>query len=164
MTDNNHREQFVLTDGYIDMNNEKLFLDVNETKKDVRQRGGWLSVFLVFVGISVLHNLRDINYFKKVFHYFDFGLRILGGIAIIAILYYIFFMRKSKKNLIINEIKRIDIDKEELETDVTLVFNNNRKKDLEFRTLENQVEPFLKAIKKRNTRIEIKHIFNYERI
>ena len=151
-------ERFVLVDGYISMNNEKLELEINNSRKDLKERGGWLSVFFVFVGISVLSSLRKDDYFKKITEYIDFGLRILGMIAIVGILYYILFMKKSKKNLIINEIKRVDIDKGELETEVTLVFNNRREKELEFRTLENQVNPFIEALKKRNTRIEIKHI------
>lgn len=151
-------ERFVLADGYVSMTNEKLELDINQIRKDVKNRGGWLSIFLGFVGISVFRTFQKDNAFEKVFDYINIGIQILGAITIIAILFYLIFLRKSKKNLIINEIKRVDIDKGEFETEVTLVFNSGREKDLEFRTLENQVNPFIEALKKRNTRIEIKHI------
>lgn len=148
-------EKFVLADGYISMNNKQLFIDINNTKKDLKQRGGWLGVFLGFVGISVLNNIRDIEYFKKAFHYFDFGLRVLGMIAIICIVYYLFFLKKSKKNLIINEITQIEVEELEFETEISLKFISRRHFDISFRNLENQVEPFIEEIKKRNTRIKV---------
>lgn len=155
---NKSNERFVLVDGYISMNNEKLKLDINETKKDLKNRGGWLSIFLGFVGFSIFRTFKKDEAFEKVFDYVNIGIQILGFITILVILYYILFFRKSKKNLVINQIKRIEIDKGELETELTLIFNNNRHKDLEFRTLENQIEPFIEALKKRNSRFEIKHL------
>jgi hypothetical protein len=106
-------KRIVLVNGYISMNNEQLFLDINNTKSDIKQKGGWLGVFLTFIGISVFNNLKNTGYFSSFFHYFDFGLRILGGLAILAVFYYLIFMRKSKKNLIINEVKKIELEKKE---------------------------------------------------
>ena len=140
------------------MDNKQLFVDINETKKDLKQRGGLLGILLAFVGLSTYHNIRNTEYFQKIAHYFDFGLRILGMIAIVAILYYLFFLRKSKKNLIINEIIKVTIDKLEFETEVTLKFSNKREYEVNFRNLENQLEPFIEEIKKRNTRVEISNI------
>jgi hypothetical protein len=151
-------KKFVLVDGYISLNNEQIFIDINKTKKDIKQRGGWLSIFLTLIGISVFHNLKNEVYFEKTFHYFDFGLRILGGITIIGIFYYLFFLRKSKKNLVINEITKIEIDKLEFETELTLVFLNKREFDINFRNLESQLAPFLEEIKKRNSRIKIEYL------
>lgn len=151
-------KKYVLVDGYVSFNNEQLFVDINKTKKDVKHRGGWLGIFFVFVSISVFANLRKEIYFEKVFHYFDFGLRVLTLFVILGVLYYLFFLRKSKKNLFINDITKIEIDKEEFETEVTLVFSNKRKYDISFRNLENQLEPFLEELKKRNTRIEVKFL------
>lgn len=151
-------KKFILVDGYVSMNNQQLFLDINNTKNDIKSRGGWLGVFLTLVGISVFNNFRSDSYFGSFFHYFDFGLRILGGFTIIAVLYYLFFLKKSKKKLIINEIKKIEIDKKEFESETSIIFQNNRQQDLNFRNLENQLEPFLDELKKRNSRIEIKNI------
>jgi len=144
-----------MLDGYISMDNKQLFLDINRTKNDLKSRGGWLGVFFVFVSISVLHTFRKMELLKNFFDYFDFGLRIIGVLGILAALYYLFFLRKSKKNLIINEIIKINIDKKEFETEISLVFTNKREYDISFRNLENQLEPFLEQIKKRNTRIII---------
>ena len=145
-------KKFVLVDGYVSMDNKQLFVDVNQTKKDVKQRGGWLGVFFTLLGISLFHSIKSVDYFKNAFYYFDFGLRVLGMIGIVAIFYYLFFLRKSKKNLIINEIIKIDIDKFEFETEVTLVFSSKRQFDISFRNLENQIEPFIEELKKRNAR------------
>ena len=150
-------EKFVLVDGYVSLNNEQLFIDINSFKKDLRQRGGWLGVFLAFLGISLLHNIKEINYFKSFFNYFDFGLRILGVITIICLLVYIIFFFKSKKNLLINDITKIKVDKILLESDVTIYFSKRRRILITFRNLENQIDPFIEAIKKRNTRVKIEY-------
>ncbi len=151
-------KKFVLVDGYVSLNNEQLFVDINEAKKDLKSKGGWLGVFFVFVSISVFHTFKRMELLKNFFEYFDFGLRILGMLGILAALYYLFFLGKSKKNLIINEIIKIEIDKKEFETEIALVFTNKREYDISFRNLENQLEPFLEEIKKRNTRVEINYL------
>ncbi|WP_439132790.1 hypothetical protein [Polaribacter sp.] len=151
-------KKYVLVNGYISINNERLFLDINKTKDDIKSRGGWLGVFLAFIGISVLHSIKTVDYFKTFFNYFDFGLRILGGITIIVVLIYLIFLKKRKKNLILNDIQRIELDKLEFETEVSIIFNDKRRQELNFRNLENQIEPFLEELKKRNTRIKIKHL------
>ncbi len=151
-------EKFVLVYGYVRMDNSQLFLDINSFKRDVKDRGGWLTVFFVFIGFSVFNNFRNEKYFEEMFHYFDFGLRIAGMITIVIIFWYLLFYRKSKKNMIINDIDTLEIEKHELETEISIHFSNKRTIDLNFRNLENQIEPFLEALKKRNTRIIIKTI------
>lgn len=150
-------EKFVLEDGYISMNNEQLFLDIKTTKNDIKSRGGWLGVFLTFVAISVFHTIKNIEKLSTFFDYFDFGLQILGGITIIAIFYYLIFLRKSKKNLLIRDLAKITLSKKEFTTDAVLTFHNKRELDLHFRNLENQLEPFINEVKKRNTRIIIEN-------
>ncbi|WP_288954948.1 hypothetical protein [uncultured Polaribacter sp.] len=140
------------------MDNNKLFLDLKSYKSDLKRRGGYLGVFLVLIGISAFGNLKREKYFETIFHYLDFGFRIIGMIAIVLIIYNLFFLKKSKKNLIINEIIKINLDKEEFETELTLVFSDKREQDLSFRNLENQIEPFLDDLKKRNSRIIVKNI------
>lgn len=150
-------EKFVMVDGYISMDNKQLFLDIKSYNRDLKSRGGWLGVFFGFVGISVLHTYRKIELLKNFFDYFDFGLRILGSITIIVVIIYLIFFRKSNKKLYINEIKKIDVEKQEFETEVSIVFNNKKRLELEFRNLENQLHPFLETIQKRNTRIKVEH-------
>jgi hypothetical protein len=140
------------------MDNAQLYIDVNALRKDVKDRGGWLVVLLTLVSLSVFNNLSKESYFEKISHYIDFGLRIVGMLAILIIFWFLLFKRKSKKSLIINDISLIKIDKGEFETEVTLQFSNKREIELNFRNLENQLEPFLEEIKKRNTRLKIKHI------
>jgi hypothetical protein len=55
----------------------------------------------------------------------------------------------------INDINSIEMDKDEFETELTVKFSNKRELDLNFRNLENQIEPFIEALKKRNGRIVI---------
>ena len=150
-------KKFVLVDGYISLDNKQLFIDINNTKKDLKNRGGLSVILFVFLGISVFRNLKNDNYFEKVSHYIDFGIRVIGMIAIVAIIYYLLFLRKSEKNLIINDILKIEVEKKEFETEITIVFSSKREFDISFRNLENQTEPFLEELKKRNSRIEIKH-------
>ena len=151
-------EKFVLVYGYVRMDNSQLFIDIHSLKNDVRDRGGWLMIFFAFIGISVFNNFRNEAYFETVFQYIDFGLRIIGMIAIVVVLWYLLFRRKSKKNMIINEIQSLEIDKQEFETEITVQFANKREVVLNFRNLENQIEPFLNAIKKRNSRVIVKNI------
>ena len=151
------KEQFVLVDGYISMDNSKLYLDIkNNIKSDVKKRGGWLTIFLGIVGFSTFRNLQNDAYFEKVAHYINFGIRILGILTAVAILWYLLFKGKSKRNLIINEIKTIEIDQYEFESELTIQFLNKREIDLSFRNLEHQMDPFIEALKKRNSRIIIK--------
>lgn len=151
-------KKFVMVDGYISMDNKQLFLDINNYKRDLKSRGGWLGVFFVFVGISVLHTFKRMELLKNFFDYFDFGLRILGSITIIVVIIYFIFFRKSNIKLHINEIKRIDVEKQEFETEVSIIFNNKKRLELEFRNLENQLQPFIEAVQKRNTRIKVEHV------
>lgn len=148
-------DKFVLVDGYVSIDNSRLYVDINNFKKDVKERGGWLAIFFTVIGISVYRNIRNDNYFEKITHYIDFGLRIIGIVVIVILFWYIIFKRKSKRNLIINDIESVEIDKAEFETELIIKFANKREIDLSFRNLENQIEPFIEALKKRNTRIKI---------
>lgn len=149
-------EKFVLVNGYVSMDNSQLFLDINSFRSDLKNRGGWLGVIFAFLGISIFNSFRNVDYFEKVFHYIDFGLRILGMITIIVIFWYLIFIKKSKKKLFINDISTIELYPKEFETEVTIKFSGRGEIDLSFRKLENQLSPFLEAIKKRNTRVIIK--------
>ena len=147
-------ESFVLLNGYVEINNEQLFLKLKYT--EIKEKSGLLGILFALIVMSLYHDFKKTEIFSSVGDYISILLKIIGALVIIYLFYYLIFRKNWSKKLYINQIKRIDVDKEELETDVTIVFQNNRKKDLVFRTLENQVEPFIEALKKRNTRIEIK--------
>lgn len=149
------KEKFILTDGYVEVDNTQFHIQVNGFKKDLKNRGGWLTVLLVIISTNVFNNFRNEKHFQKASNYFDFGLQILGIISIVCILWYIIFRKKWFKSNYINELKKIKVNKILNETEITIYFKNNRTKVLEFRNLENQLEPFIEALKKRNSRIEI---------
>ncbi|PQJ22896.1 hypothetical protein [Tenacibaculum sp. SG-28] len=149
-------ERFVLVNGYINLDNSQLYID--EFKQEVKNRGGLLGIFLGFLIITIHHNLKNVKYFEKLFSFFDFGLRILGIITIIIALFYLIFKKKSKKNLIINEIESIELSKNEFETELTLTFSDKKEIALNFRNLENQINPFIESLKKRNSRIKIEYL------
>lgn len=153
-------DKFVLVEGYVSIDNTQLHIDINNLKKDVKDRGGWLVVFFTLVGVSTFRSFRNDKYFEKISHYIDFGLRVIGMITIVLIFWYLIFRKKSKKKLIINEITSIEVSKEEFETELVIQFSDKREIDLNFRNLEDQVIPFLETLKKRNTRIKIEYISN----
>lgn len=150
-------KQFVLVDGYAQINNEQIFITEKNLKKDLKRRGGWSGIFFGFIGLSVYSNLKQGDYFTNLFQYLDFGLRISALIVIVCVLVYLLFLRKSKKKLFINDITKVEIDKKEFETSVNLKFSSRREFELSFRNLENQLEPFIEELKKRNTRLNIEY-------
>jgi len=151
-------KKFVLTDGYVSMDNKQLFIEINSLKKDLKHRGGWLGILLSFLTIKLFLDFSKEEVFVKVSDYISIGLQFLGVVAIILIFVYLLFLRKSKNNLMINDIIKIELDKQEFETNVSLIFSSKREFDLSFRNLENQIEPFLEDLKKRNTRLNIESI------
>jgi hypothetical protein len=72
-------------------------------------------------------------------------------------LYKSLFVLKWGNEIIVNQIKEIDIlpIENELETKVLLRFNDNRIKIFIFRTHENQVEMFYELVKKESTQPHI---------
>lgn len=151
-------KKFVLTDGYVSMDTKQLHVEINTTKNDIKKRGGWLGILLSFLTLKLFSDFREEEVFDKVSDYFSIGFQFLGVVTIILIFMYLLFLRKSKNNLMINDIIKIELDKLELETNVTLVFSSKREFDLSFRNLENQITPFLEELKKRNTRLKIESI------
>jgi len=151
-------KKFVLTDGYVSMDTKQLHVELNTTKKDIKNRGGWLGILLSFLTLKLFLDFSEEEVFDKVSDYFSIGFQFLGVVTIILIFMYLLFLRKSKNNLMINDIIKIELDKQEFETNVSLVFSSKREFDLSFRNLENQIAPFLEELKKRNTRLKIESI------
>lgn len=70
------------------------------------------------------------------------------------------FLTSWKRHIAINNIASMTITKDSEETKLKLKLDNKRKVILQFRTLENQLEPFIAELQTKNTRIPI----TYERI
>ena len=149
-------DQFVLVNGYIKIDNSKIVIEERNT--ELKDRGGFIGILFALICISLYHDFQKIETLKSFFFYFNIVLKFIGIITIIYLLFYISFQKKWSKRLIINELTKIVIESSEFEYDVKLVFNNARNREIEFRKLENQFEPFLELLKKRNSRIIIEEI------
>ena len=149
--------KFVLLNGYVEIDNKQLYLKLKN--REVKERGG---LIMIFFGIYLINSIHSYTKEDKVFantgDFIQLFLQIIGGLVIFYLIYYFLFKKKWSKNHFINEIDIIKIDKDEFETEFTIQFSNKREINLEFRNLENQLEPFLDELKKRNSRIEIKNI------
>lgn len=153
-------ESFVLVDGFVEVSNNSI--QVKDRRKKVKNelisQGGWLTV----IGVVLIHNTikKLINGFsEKIMDYVSFFLQGLGALCITGIIIYLIFKHKWKKNIEISELIKVEIDADDtFDYDVTLITSDKRSKLLTFRKLENQLEPFTETLKKRNTRIEIKHL------
>jgi len=145
-----------LTDGFIAMNNEQLFYKKTENQKNS-------TVIQLFTIISlaalVIKDIQDDSTLSNFGFYLMLVVLVVAVFSYVDAMYYLLFRTKSNKKLIINEIERVtiitDTNDEELSHSVSLEFSNRKNKDLNFRKYENQLEPFLAAIKKRNSRVLI---------
>lgn len=150
-------KKFVLLNGFVEIDNQQFYLKLKN--KEVKERGGYVTIIL---GILLFGSISDLlsghNILSSIKDYIHLIIQIIGGIVFLYLIYYMVFKKKWSKNNYINNIEKIKIDKDELETDVIICFNNRREILLEFRNLENQMEPFLEELKKRNSRLEIKNI------
>jgi hypothetical protein len=115
-------KKFVLTDGYVSMDTKQLHVEINTTKNDIKKRGGWLGILLSFLTLKLFLDFSEEEVFDKVSDYFSIGFQFLGVVTIILIFMYLLFLRKSKNNLMINDIIKIELDKQVFETNVSLVF------------------------------------------
>ena len=97
------KEKFILTDGYVEVDNTQFHIQVNGFKKDLKNRGGWLTVLLVIISTNVFNNFRNEKHFQKASNYFDFGLRILG---MITIHFFIPRLISEIRNPVVGLIKR----------------------------------------------------------
>jgi len=89
-------KKFVLTDGYVSMDTKQLHVELNTTKKDIKNRGGWLGILLSFLTLKLFLDFRKEEVFDKVSDYFSIGFQFLGVVTIILIFMYLLFLRKSK--------------------------------------------------------------------
>lgn len=147
-------KKFVLLNGYVEIDNEQFYLDLKN--KEIKERGGYISIFLgIFLFASLQEFLKKETFLEDLGDYLDLFILIIGVVVLITIVYYLIFKKKWSKKNYLNEIKKIKLDKDEFETEVIICFQNKREIILEFRNLENQINPFIEELQKRNSRIII---------
>ncbi|WP_048331338.1 hypothetical protein [Bizionia psychrotolerans] len=148
-------KRFVLVNGYVELTNDKILVD--EKSKEIKDKGGFIGILFIIIIVGLFQDIKKYFEFTKNSDYVGFGIRALGFLAILYLIYYFIFKKAWSKNITINTIKNIKIEDGEFETEVIITFLNNREKALQFRKLENQLEPFLEELKKRNSRMQITH-------
>ena len=148
-------KEFVLLNGYVKLNNEQLF--IKKKNKEIKERGGYTGIIFILILFSLFRSFNNLDTLKKISDYINIFLQCLGFLVIIYLFYYMIFKKKWSKKLYINDIEKVSLDKDEFETEITIMFSNKREIFLGFRNLENQIEPFIAALKKRNNRISIQH-------
>ena len=142
-------EKFILTNGNIKVDNKNLHIKKKEKKHKQ-------NVFLVITIIAfLLKKLKDINISKQI-DYIEIGIFVIVSLILISLLIYFIFFYQWKNKIDISSISKIEVNNEDdLETEIYIITNKNRQKNIIFRSLENQLKPFLESLKKRNSRIEI---------
>lgn len=147
--------KYILVDGYLEIDNEKI--SFSKRSDDSLKKRNRSNIIITIVFIGSLQYLMKINALHKVKDYIDVFLSALGLLVSAYLIYYLAFKKVWSKKITINTISKIIIKKDDYETEVIIKLLNKREKELNFRTLENQVEPFIEQLKKRNSRIKISH-------
>ena len=149
-------EKFTLTNGFIEISNNQI--NIKEKGNSFKTR----VVTAILVIAFIYRLINKSNIFSKTDitkDYFYLVILVIVSLLFLALLTYFVFFHHWKNSMKITTITKIEIDKEDsLETEISIITNKSRQKHIEFRNLENQVEPFLEELKKRNSRIEIKHL------
>jgi hypothetical protein len=162
METNKSSERFVLTDRYLEISNNKINI-LDKKGKRIRnelfsKNNGWLVVIGVVLTGNIIREFIK-GFSEKISDYISVGLQGLALIVIICLIIYLMFRHNFKNNIEIVDISKIEIDSEDdFEHEVSLITTSKREKIVSFRKLENQLEPFIETLKKRNSRIVIKNI------
>lgn len=143
-------DKFVLLNGYVKLNNEKLFYEQikDDNFKEINILGILIMLYVMY------SNIKEGEFLYSLVDYI--GLVVI--IFLIYKLYVVLFLKKGKGKLMINEIEQVEVlddDDDELHYSVVLSFSDRRKRSFCFRKFENQLDPFLSALKKRNSRIVV---------
>ncbi|MFY7670165.1 hypothetical protein ACOSP6_03685 [Tenacibaculum sp. MEBiC06402] len=147
---------YILVDGKAVVNSESLQIYKDGgLVKEIKEKG-WLLVISILIIYKIQKSVFK-NDFETTMDYVGFGLRLVVVIFIVALVFY-YLLRYNWLNTIkINMIESIEIEQNKNETELNIVTSNKREKTIVFRTLENQVEPFIEDLMKRNSRIVIKN-------
>lgn len=152
-------EKFVLEEGSVSVSNTELKLEFDRfkiIKKDVL-----IWCFVIAYGMDMTEDFRNGELPNTVYDYFKAGIFILLGLLVLMYIYDFIFKKNFKATIVINDIEKIHIDENfdnDHITELDIVRNNGRVQKLKFRKLENQLEPFLDLVQKRNTRIVLKNM------
>ena len=154
---NKHQFSFILVDGKIVVNSETLQIYKDGgLLKEIKEKG-WILIIAILLIYRIQQSVFT-NNFESTMDYVSFSLRLTVVIIIVALVFY-YLLRYNWYNTIkINSVEAIEIEQNNNETELTIITSNKREKIIVFRTLENQVEPFIEALKRGNSRIVIKLI------
>ena len=154
---NKHQFSFILVDGKIVVNSETLQIYKDGgLLKEIKEKG-WILIIAILLIYRIQQSVFT-NNFESTMDYVGFSLRLTVVIIIVALVFY-YLLRYNWYNTIkINSVEAIEIEQNNNETELTIITSNKREKIIVFRTLENQVEPFIEALKRGNSRIVIKLI------
>lgn len=154
---NKHQFSFILVDGKIVVNSETLQIYKDGgLLKEIKEKG-WILIIAILLIYRIQQSVFT-NNFESTMDYVRFSLRLTVVIIIVALVFY-YLLRYNWYNTIkINSVEAIEIEQNNNETELTIITSNKREKTIVFRTLENQVEPFIEALKRGNSRIVIKQI------
>lgn len=154
---NKHQFSFILVDGKIVVNSETLQIYKDGgLLKEIKEKG-WILIIAILLIYRIQQSVFT-NNFESTMDYVGFSLRLTVAIIIVALVFY-YLLRYNWYNTIkINTVETIEIEQNNNETELTIITSNKREKTIVFRTLENQVEPFIEAIQRGNSRIVIKQI------
>ncbi len=152
------KDKFQFVNGHVTLSNDILEVDKSfRIKEDNMLFYGVASISIVATFVDKVINFNSI---VGLWGYLKLG---LYGMAILFILYSVYnliFKKHWSNKIEINEISIVDVDNDEenkFVTEITISTNTKREKVIKFRKLENQVEPFLQSLKRRNARIEVKY-------
>ncbi|WP_435415693.1 hypothetical protein [Polaribacter aestuariivivens] len=161
MQSNEIKNSFKLIKGTLEITNSEINIKYRKLKYA-------LDLLKFFGGISLVSAFIDkVKNYEKIIGIYENIKFWIFGIASVYLVYLIFefiFKRIWKFKIIINDIIKIEIENEdekneEIDDDskikIKIINSNGRYKKVELQKQNNQLEPFLEAIKKRNTRVKI---------
>lgn len=146
-------KDFILTDGKVTIDNSKIFIDSANQKLSRKFRD------LLLYALVIVSFIDRIDKYEELSSTYDVIKTLFFGLATIVVIYFIvqfIFRHNWNSKLDINSITSVEIEDDGNEVEVLLINTSKRKKTINFRKLENQVEPFLEILKKRNSRLVIK--------
>ncbi|GGI57077.1 hypothetical protein [Winogradskyella haliclonae] len=156
------KERFVLVDRYLEISNNQINI-IDKKGKRIKNElfsksNGWLIVIGVVLTGNIIRKLIN-GFSEKIADYISIGIQGLGLLFVVYIIIYLIFRHQWQNHIEIVDITSIEVDSEDdFEHELTLITNKKREKKMSFRKLENQIEPLIEAIKKRNSRVIIKYI------
>ncbi|CAL2091383.1 conserved hypothetical protein [Tenacibaculum sp. 190524A05c] len=149
--------KFTLVDGEVVIDNEVI---------KIYKKGGFLKEikeksWLLFISILIIYKIQKSIFnhdFESTMDYVGFALRLVVALVILLLGIYYAFRYNWLSSIQLNTIETIEFEENNNEIELTLITSNKREKILNFRKLENQVDPFIQVIQKRNSRVKIKNI------